>query len=276
MSNGLYNGLDNGLHNGVYNGMLDGVSNGLLNIDHKKTVKDLLLFLDAGNRNSYSPNSSGTKWNDLTLNNYNGVLTCNPWYLNGPTFNYGNKGYINCDGINDYIEVENSDKLKFGTDDFTIEYWVRKKITTVGANWNNVWGVNKWETGGKPGENEWSISLGSFNVDALFFVVESGVNSYTTGAFPLNINQWYQVVGIRNGDKLQLYVNGDLKQSYVHPFFTRQSSVNNSGKKIRISNSYLNQFYTGADTAVLRIYKKALCKEEVLWNFNELRGRFGL
>ena len=81
MSNGLYNGLDNGLHNGVYNGMLDGVSNGLLNIDHKKTVKDLLLFLDAGNRNSYSPNSSGTKWNDLTLNNYSGVL------INGPTFN---------------------------------------------------------------------------------------------------------------------------------------------------------------------------------------------
>ena len=94
MSNGLYNGLDNGLHNGVYNGMLDGVSNGLLNIDHKKTVKDLLLFLDAGNRNSYSPNSSGWKWNDLTLNNYNGVLTCSPWYLNGPTFNYGNKGTI--------------------------------------------------------------------------------------------------------------------------------------------------------------------------------------
>lgn len=270
MSNGLYNGLDNGLHNGVYNGMLDGVSNGLLNIDHKKTVKDLLLFLDAGNRNSYSPNSSGTKWNDLTLNNYNGVL------INGPTFNYGNKGYINCDGSNDYIEVENSDKLKFGTDDFTIEYWVRKKITTVGAGFSGVWGVNKWESGGVSGQNEWSIALGDSNYDGFSFAVESGVYSYVTGAFPLNINQWYQVVGIRNGDKLQLYVNGNLKQSNVFTFFTHQSSVNNSGKKIRISNSYLNMFYTGADTAVLRIYKKALSKEEVLWNFNELRGRFGL
>ena len=268
MSNGLYNGLDNGLHNGVYNGMLDGVSNGLLNIDHKKTVKDLLLFLDAGNRNSYSPNSSGTKWNDLTLNNYNGVL------INGPTFNYGNKGYINCDGINDYIEVENSDKLKFGTDDFTVEYWVNKRATTVGAGYNGVWGVNKW--GGSPGQNEWSIALGDVNVDQFQFFIEANTSTFGTGAFPLNINQWYQVVGIRNGDKLQLYVNGDLKQSNVHPFFTRQSSVNNSGKKIRISNSYLNQYNTVADTAVLRIYKKALCKEEVLWNFNELRGRFGL
>ena len=270
MSSGIYNGLDNGLHNGVYNGMLDGVSNGLLNIDHKKTVKDLLLFLDAGNRNSYSPNSSGTKWNDLTLNNYNGVL------INGPTFNYGNKGYINCDGFNDYIEVENSDKIKLGADNFTVEYWVNKRVTTVGAGYGNVWGVNKWVSGGSPGQNEWALSSGDANVDQFQFLIEANTSIFGTGAFPLNINQWYQVVGIRNGDKLQLYVNGDLKQSNVFPFFTRQSSVNNSGKKIRISNSYLNGFYTNADTAVLRIYKKALCKEEVLWNFNELRGRFGL
>jgi len=268
MANGLYNGLDNGLHNGVYNGLSDGLKNGLFYNESKSLVKDLVLLLDAGNRNSYSPNSSGTKWNDLTLNNYNGVL------INGPTFNYGNKGYINCDGSNDYIEVENSDKLKFGTDDFTIEYWVRKKITTVG--WYGVWGVNKWESGGVPGQNEWAINLGNFYVDAFSFGVESGVDSYATGAFPLNINQWYQVVGIRKGEKLQLYVNGVLRHENTFPFFNQNTIINHTGKKIRISNSYLNNGYTGADTAVLRIYKKALCKEEVLWNFNELRGRFGL
>ena len=270
MSNGLYNGLDNGLHNGVYNGMLDGVSNGLLNIDHKKTVKDLLLFLDAGNRNSYSPNSSGTKWNDLTLNNYNGVL------INGPTFNYGNKGYINCDGINDYIEVENSDKIKLGADNFTVEYWVNKRGTTVGTGYSNVWGVNKWITGGSPGQNEWSLGLGDLNVDAFYFKVESGVNSYTTGVFPLNINQWYQVVGIRNGDKLQLYVNGDLRHENTFPFFNQNTIINHTGKKIRIHNSYLNNFYAAADVAIFKFYKKALSKEEVMNNFNNLRGRFGL
>ena len=102
-----------------------------------------------------------------------------------------------------------------GTDDFTVEYWVNKRVTTVGAGYNGVWGVNKWITGGSPGQNEWLIALGDANVDVFAFGVESGVNSYITGAFPLNINQWYQVVGIRNGDKLQLYVNGDLKQSNV-------------------------------------------------------------
>ena len=270
MSNGLYNGLDNGLHNGVYNGMLDGVSNGLLNIDHKKTVKDLLLFLDAGNRNSYSPNSSGTKWNDLTLNNYNGVL------INGAIFNSSNQGCIHCLGGGAYVEIENSDKIKLGADNFTVEYWVNKRLTTVGTGYGGIWGVNKWITGGSPGQNEWAISLGDANVDQFQFFIEANTSIFGTGEFPLNINQWYQAVAIRKGEKLQLYVNGVLRHENTFPFFNQNTIINHTGKKIRISNSYVNTYYTGADTAVLRIYKKALCKEEVLWNFNELRGRFGL
>lgn len=90
------------------------------------------------------------------------------------------------------------------------------------------------------------------------------------------MNQWYQVVGIRKDDKLQLYVNGILRQENTPSFFTNNLAVNNSGKKIRINNSYLNTYYTGADSAILRIYKKALTKEEVMNNFNEFRGRFGL
>ena len=270
MSNGLYNGLDNGLHNGAYNGLSDGMKAGLFNNESKSLVKDLVLLLDAGNRNSYSPNSSGTKWNDLTLNNYNGVL------LNGATFNSSNQGYINCDGSNDYIELENSDKIKLGRDNFSIEYWVRKKITTVGNGYNNIWGVNKWISGGSPGQNEWNLGLGDANVDQFQFAIESGSTSYSTAAYPLSMNQWYQVVGIRKDDKLQLYVNGILRSEVTFSLFNQNSIVNHSGKKIRLNNSYLNALYTGADSAILRIYKKALSKEEVMNNFNNLRGRFGL
>ena len=270
MYNGLYNGLDNGLHNGVYNGLSDGLKNGLFYNESKSLVKDLVLLLDAGNRNSYSPNSSGTKWNDLTLNNYNGIL------INGAIFNSSNQGCIRCPGGGAYVEIENSDKIKLGADNFTVEYWVNKRVTTVGAGYGGVWGANKWITGASPGQNEWSLGLGDLNVDAFSFIVESGVNLYTTGAFPLNINQWYQAVAIRKGEKLQLYVNGVLRHENTFPFFNQNTIINHTGKKIRISNSYLNQYYTGADTAVLRIYKKALSKEEVMNNFNNLRGRFGL
>ena len=270
MNNGLYNGLDNGLHNGVYNGLSDGLKNGLFYNESKSLVKDLVLLLDAGNRNSYSPNSSGTKWNDLTLNNYNGIL------INGAIFNSSNQGCISCNGGSAYVEVENSDKIKLGADNFSIEYWVKKKVTTVGAVYYGVWGVNKWISGAYPSQNEYSLGLGDVNVDQFNFYVEVGATTYGTNTYPLSINQWYQAVAIRKGEKLQLYVNGILRQEFTHPLFNQNSIINHSGKKIRIHNSYLDSFHTNADVAVLKFYKKALSKEEVMNNFNNLRGRFGI
>ncbi len=260
MSNGLYNGLENGLDNGLYNGLYH-------NINPK--TKTLILNLDGGDRRSASSNV-GTKWVDLTYNNYNGIL------INGAIFNSSNQGCISCNGGSAYVEVENSDKIKLGADNFSIEYWVKKKVTTVGAGFSGVWGVNKWITGGSPGQNEYSLGLGGTNVDEFSFYVEVGANMYGTNPYPLSINQWYQAVGIRKGEKLQLYVNGILRQEFTHPFFNQNSIINHSGKKIRIHNSYLNSFHTNADVAVLKFYKKALSKEEVMNNFNNLRGRFGI
>lgn len=260
MSNGLYNGLENGLDNGLYNGLYH-------NINPK--TKTLILNLDGGDRRSASSNV-GTKWVDLTYNNYNGILK------NGAIFNSSNQGCISCNGGSAYVEVENSDKIKLGADNFSIEYWVKKKVTTVGAGFSGVWGVNKWISGGSPGQNEYSLGLGDANVDQFAFNVEVGANIYGTNPYPLSINQWYQAVGIRKGEKLQLYVNGILRQEFTHPFFNQNSIINHSGKKIRIHNSYLDSLHANADVAVLKFYKKALSKEEVMNNFNNLRGRFGI
>lgn len=260
MSNGLYNGLENGLDNGLYNGLYH-------NINPK--TKTLILNLDGGDRRSASSNV-GTKWVDLTYNNYNGIL------INGAIFNSSNQGCISCNGGSAYVEVENSDKIKLGADNFSIEYWVKKKVTTVGVANSGVWGVNKWITGGSPGQNEWTLALGDFNVDQFQFYVEVGATIYSTNPYPLSINQWYQAVAIRKGEKLQLYVNGILRQEFTHPYFNQNSIINHSGKKIRIHNSYLDLYQTNADVAVLKFYKKALSKEEVMNNFNNLRGRFGI
>ena len=258
MSNGLHNGLDNGLFNGLYSN------------DIGARLKDPIINLDAGDRRSASSNIV-TKWTDLTYNNYNGIL------VNGAIFNSSNQGCISCNGGSAYVEIENSDKIKLGAENFTIEYWVKKKVTTVGAVWNGVWGVNKWVLGAASvGMNEWSLGLGDLNVDQFQFNVEVGATIYGTNPYPLSINQWYQAVGIRKGEKLQLYVNGILRQEYTHPFFNQNSIINHSGKKIRIHNSYLDFFHTNADVAVLKFYKKALSKEEVRDNFNNLRGRFGI
>lgn len=269
MSNGLYDGLDNGLHNGLYYGQKNGLENGLLGNEVKLKQKDLIINLDAGDRRSASSNIT-TKWNDLTYNNYNGIL------INGASFNSSNQGCISCNGGSAYVELENSDKIKLGADNFSVEYWVKKKVTTVGAGYNGVWGVNKFISGANPGQNEWSLALGDFYVDQFRFNVEVGAIIYGTGVYPLIINQWYQAVGIRKGDKLQLYVNGILRSEVTFSFFNQNSIINHSGKKIRIHNSYLDSYHANADVAILKFYKKALSKEEVRDNFNNLRGRFGI
>ena len=262
MSNGLYNGLSNGLFNGLYSN------------DIGARLKDPIINLDAGDRRSASSNIV-TKWTDLTYNNYNGIL------VNGASFNSSNQGCISCNGGSAYggsayVEIENSDKIKLGAENFTIEYWVKKKLTTVGAGHWGVWGVNKWITGANPGQNEWNLGIGDFHVDQFQFHIEVGATIFSTGVYPLTINQWYQAVGIRKGEKLQLYVNGILRQEYTHPSFNQNSIINHSGKKIRIHNSYYEYYHANADVAILKFYKKALSKEEVRDNFNNLRGRFGI
>jgi hypothetical protein len=233
-------------------------------------VKDgLVLLLDAAKKDSYP--GSGTLWRDVSGNGNNGTL------INGPTFNSNNGGYISCDGTNDFIEVSDNSILDFGTTNFTLEYWFRKLQTTIG--FDNIWGPNKWNTGGGPGGNEWSIAIGNGiggNGDNYSFTVEVGTTSYSTGQSSevFTINQWYQLVAMRDGGSLKTFVGGTLKQNVSPIGFSSSSSINNVGRTLRVGNSFLNQYYTAADTSVLRIYNRALSAQEVLQNYNATKGRY--
>jgi len=242
------------------------------NYNSLKIVTNGLVFcLDAANRKSY--NRSGTVWRDLVASN-NGTLT------NGPTFSSANLGSIRCDGSNDYIEVGDNSSLDFGTGNFTVEYWFQKLAST--SSYSNIWGVNKWNTGASPGTNEWTLSIGNGTTGAgnnYSFAVEVGSTSYGTGDSTevLSLNVWYQLIGIREGGSIKTYRNGVLKQNVSPAGFSASSSINNVlGRNLRINNSALNQYYANCDSAIVRIYNKALSETEVLQNFNASKGRFNL
>jgi hypothetical protein len=230
----------------------------------------LVLCLDAANRISYV--SGSTTWNDLSGFNNSGSL------VNGPTFNSGNGGYIICDGVNDYIEVLDNPSLDFGSGSFTVEYWFRKLATTTG--FDNIWGPNKWNTGAIPGTNEWSLTIGNGitgNNNIYEFAIESGSTSYSIASSDqLLLNTWYQLVGQRDGATLKTYLNGSLTLNSTLSGMTTLTSVNNVGRNLRINNSAVNNFYTNADNAIVRIYNKALSADEVLQNYNATKSRFNL
>jgi hypothetical protein len=233
----------------------------------------LVLNLDAAKLDSYP--GTGTTWRDISGNNNNGTLT------NGPTFSgIGKQASIVCDGTNDYIEVLDNSSLDFGSGSFTVEYWFRKLTATAGG-FDNIWGVNKWNTGALPGTNEWGLAIGNGSTgtgNQYAFGVESGSTAYSTGNSPtqLSLNTWYQLVGQRDGANFKTYLNGTLTVNVTSSGFTTSSIINNVGRNLRINNSAVNDYYTNADNANIKIYNRALSADEVSQNFNALRGRYGI
>ena len=52
---------------------------------------------------------------------------------------------LSFDGVNDYLEVPDSDALDFGANSFTVSFWFYKLATAI--NFTNSYGVNKWKSG---------------------------------------------------------------------------------------------------------------------------------
>ncbi len=61
----------------------------------KIVTNGLVLALDGADKNSYR--GSGTTWTDVSGTSKIAVL------VNGPTFSTSNLGYINFDGVDDYV-----------------------------------------------------------------------------------------------------------------------------------------------------------------------------
>lgn len=246
--------------------------NGILDSGQKIITDSLVYNSDIAQLRSYP--KTGTSVYDLSGNSNTTVL------VNGVAFNPVFGGYLTCDGIDDYIQIANVSLLKFGSSDFTIEYWFRKLRPTTGT-FNNIWGVSAWNTGNQPGTNEWSLSIGNGTTGTgnnFRLSVEVGTTIYNT-PYPttvLSLNTWYQLVGVREGGNLKTYLNAVLESSTNPAGFTSSSVINNiAGRQIRVNVTGNNTLFTKADNSQIRIYKKALSQTEILQNYNATISRYG-
>jgi hypothetical protein len=241
-----------------------------MGLSHSPSIvtSNLVLCLDAANPKSYS--GSGNTWFDLTNRGNHGAL------INGPTYSSNSGGFISCDGTNDYIEILDNSIFDFGTNNFTVEHWFRKNATTSSSNY---WGVNKWNTGASAGTNEWSLGIGngiSGTGESVIFAIESGSTTYlmTIPNTP-TLYLWNQLLGIRSGAGLSVYLNGAMIGTSSPVGMTTTTSINNvSGRNIRIANSALNDYYTKIDSSIVRIYSKALTPDEVKVNYDATKARY--
>jgi hypothetical protein len=230
-----------------------------------KTVTDgLVLYLDAANIKSYV--SGSVVWNDLSKSQTLGSL------VNGPTYNSLNGGSIVFDGIDDYVNIPNSNNIIFGSNDFTVSCWIKFPLASTGES--SAWGpiISKGMTTAAPAGCWWLAQLSTLT-SSIAFHAASG-----SGAYNMNINSgtitngWHNVVVTKSGSVSNMYIDGVR----VGGATTTVASLT-STSDLRICNTVGTVKYTQTSVSNVLLYNgKALTSTEAQQNFNTVKTRFGL
>jgi hypothetical protein len=213
----------------------------------------LVLALDAANVKSYP--GSGTVWNDLSGNNNSGSLT------NGPTFSSTNGGSIIFDGTNDY----STQLIALPNNNLTACVWIRNNDVSITQR---IFAQGNF--GSDSAGNNFSLQI--FNSTVRGIIGSLGSGQFVGTGVSILSNTWTKVDLILGSGKLDLYINGVIKQSDI-----TSSTIGISSYIINIATRANNasEFFSGIITN-LQIYNRALSASEILQNYNAVRSRFGL
>lgn len=196
-------------------------------------------------------------------------------------------------GENNYFDVGNSNSWKFGTGDFSIEFWMKANVwehdptpnSTQALEYMTVMGNGIFTpvTSGSLG-NAWDglqfVRVGTYWANYLgipesgiMMMLGDGTNYNAVGTFTaLSPGKWYHVVGERKNGVASIYLNGVLQQTKSIPY---NVTVNRSlfiGRQYdpnypRYFNGIIDEasFYNYAlsGTDILNIYNAEKCK--TLW-----------
>ena len=119
------------------------------------------------------------------------------------------RGSVFFDGFGDKLSVPNSADVRLGSNDFTMEAWV--KFGDVQGYWDSVLGMYDESADRRTYYLARYKSSGAAEDGRLYMYVNtdgtSGGYANVSGG-NLTINHWHHVAGVRDGNTLRLYING--------------------------------------------------------------------
>jgi hypothetical protein len=231
------------------------------------------LYLDAANPSSYV--SGSTTWNDLLKPGLNSTL------VNGPTYSSDNAGSIVFDGVNDYANVTNdlSGRQQWSSywsssNKMTVCTFVKFNTTTrTGDRYGIIGNRYIYDTG------YFNFHVHSNNVNQYSLAYNNGyLNNFVVGPSVLDLrNQWLFISIRHNGDLTTNAVRFSINTSFTNANlpFTVPIGVYMSSTDLNLVIAK-EQSYHWMNMSTINVYNRFLSDQEILQNYNALRGRFGL
>jgi surface protein len=242
-----------------------GLSNNGQIVQVKTLIPGLVLYLDAGDVNSYP--GSGTTWTDISGNENNGTLN------NGVVYNNADGGSLVFDGVNDFFRTTSNLNLT-DTDKITIQI-ILKSASLSGSmvlehstNWN--------------AHNSFGVLVNDPSRKMYFtdFVPVSGYNTKRSVSNVIDGN-WHFITVTADrskgsSDQNLVYVDGVLSTGGNIGGQTSDNNGNYGSFPLFIGSRAGSGFFFSANIAQVLIYKRVLTPLEIQTNFNALKARYGL
>ena len=226
------------------------------------TSGGLILRYVIGDNNSYSGTTTVT---DLAGNS-------NATLFNGPT--YSQNGYLNFDGVNEYLMTNTSLNSKLPNTSSTIISvftWIYPQDDGVIVTEQGDTSLN---------DIGWHTSIIEIISGQLKFSVWPQT-SIITSSISISLNNWYYVGLTYDGTTLRAYVNGQLAGSAV---FSRSAPNPTNGLYYAIAaedstdldeeNSGLGGTYAKMKFGDFHVYNTALSSQQVLNNYNVTKNDY--
>lgn len=229
----------------------------------------LVLYFDAANSKSLL--SGATLFNDISRTGNNTTSSFQPTYdsLDG--------GSLFFNGTTNRLQTIRNPQL---TNQITIEFWY-KTLNVSGSQPPPGFGVGF--IGGR--ETQYRMLVTNINVQWVCATVNN--SWYSTGTVTPSIpipnitNVWTQVVGVYDGVRNSIYLNGG-RSSASSPNTISGNILNlgfgNFGIGYPIDASpgvnTVNAF--NGNIAIVKVYNRALSPSEILQNFNAIKSRFNI
>lgn len=225
----------------------------------------LLVYLNVSDIDSYP--GSGNTWTD--------TQGANDAILYGPTYSVSNGGTFIFDGLNDYIQINDSADMRAEVGTVrTIQTWVKIKSY---VDSDGIWGKQYGNIGGYDG---YSLAIRTNNILRLQMNGGTVNGGYNSSNNVFSTSTWMFLTAIVRfgggaGSPSLLYKD-DNSSPLISVSNTETVIPNNDAPFIFGRDVQEGSDYADIDIGALFVYNKALNTTEIANNFNATKTRFGL